>query len=88
MAAARLGLRVPTDLSLASVLNDSVPIGGVAVSGVEVRHAAMSECAVDLLLAKLESPEPSQLEPVAIAPRVVEGETIAPPANASGELVQ
>jgi LacI family transcriptional regulator len=77
MAAARLGIRVPEDLSITSVLNSTVPVAGVRISGAEVRHVQMGERAVELLLKRIDDPS-TPLDPVAVAPRLVEGDTAGP----------
>jgi LacI family transcriptional regulator len=78
MAAARLGLSVPGDLSLMAIRGGSGRLGGVAVTGMEIRHGQMGHRAVEQLMTKIEKPA-EKLPPLAIPPTFLEGATVAPP---------
>lgn len=78
MAAARMGLRVPQDLSICAVRNSSIRVMGVLLSGMEHRHYKLGERGVEQLMKKIDSPA-DRAKPIVVQPTVVEGETITPP---------
>ena len=78
LAAARLGVAVPDELSLCAVRSSSVPVVGVHLSGMELRHFTMGERSVQLLAQKIDQPL-RRLAPVVVRPETVEGATVAPP---------
>jgi LacI family transcriptional regulator len=78
LAARTLGLAMPGDLSLMCVRNGSALMCGVAVSGMETRHGPVGHLAVEQLLKKIQAPS-QKLEPVVVAPRPLDGQTLGPP---------
>lgn len=76
-AAATLGIKIPGDVSLVSVVADSESFFGVHVDGVLLPTETMGSTAMELLTQRIECPE-RVLPPVALPCALREGETLAP----------
>ncbi len=76
VAAARLGLDIPRDVSLVCVREEDTLLGGVAVTSHQILVSRMASAAVDLLLRRIADPL-TDLAPVAVPMRTVTDGTCA-----------
>jgi DNA-binding LacI/PurR family transcriptional regulator len=80
VAAARLGLDVPRDLSLVTVREESGLLGGVAVTTLQIPDHAMARASVDALLKRIATPTEDRPSVAVPLPVVTDG-TCGPPCS-------